>query len=219
MFNRRLLIDSWGKPQTYSILEIHVDEANGGHISSARVEITYDGKSNIANTDNKGIALFSNIPTGTEITYNISKIGYNTASGTWIIDADVEYETEYVVLTKPLPAEDTNLWATTAADEDGFTDTISIMIPAGVNVIYVGGGINSNESGDPCYCGMKSTSKSWFYAAGENSVGATQYIGVTPQKMYRVTVDYGAELSGYGGSAFIRYSQRINAIKPNVLDY
>lgn len=219
MFNRRLLIDSWGKPQTYSILEIHVDEANGGHISSARVEITYDGKSNIANTDNKGIALFSNIPTGTEITYNISKIGYNTASGTWIIDADVEYETEYVVLTKPLPAEDTNLWATTAADEDGFTDTISIMIPAGVNVIYVGGGINSNESGDPCYCGMKSTSKSWFYAAGENSVGATQYIGVTPQKMYRVTVDYGAELSGYGGSTFIRYSQRINAIKPNVLDY
>lgn len=82
----------------------------------------------------------------------------------------------------PLPTTDTDLWATTAADEDGFTDTISIMIPAGVNVIYVGGGINSNESGDPCYCGMKSTSKSWFYAAGENSVGATQYIGVTPQK-------------------------------------
>lgn len=119
----------------------------------------------------------------------------------------------------PLPTTDTDLWATTAADEDGFTDTISIMIPAGVNVIYVGGGINSNESGDPCYCGMKSTSKSWFYAAGENSVGATQYIGVTPQKMYRVTVDYSAELSGYGGSAFIRFSQCINAVKPTVLDY
>lgn len=97
MINRRLLI--WGKPQTYSILEIHVDEADGGHISAARVEIAYDGKSNIANTDNKGIALFSNIPTGTEITYNISKLGYNTASGTWIIDTDVEYETEYVVLS------------------------------------------------------------------------------------------------------------------------
>lgn len=62
MINRRLLI--WGKPQTYSILEIHVDEADGGHISAARVEIAYDGKSNIANTDNKGIALFSNIPSG-----------------------------------------------------------------------------------------------------------------------------------------------------------
>lgn len=97
MINRRLLI--WGKPQTYSILEIHVDEADGGHISAARVEIAYDGKSNIANTDNNGIALFSNIPTGTEITYNISKLGYNTASGTWIIDTDFEYETEYVVLS------------------------------------------------------------------------------------------------------------------------
>lgn len=97
MINRRLLI--WGKPQTYSILEIHVDEADGGHISAARVEIAYDGKSNIANTDNKGIALFSNIPTGTEITYNISKLGYNTASGKWIIPTDVEYETEYVVLS------------------------------------------------------------------------------------------------------------------------
>lgn len=81
------------------MLEIHVDEADGSHISAARVEIAYDGKSNVANTDNKGIALFSNIPTGIEITYNISKLGYNTASGTWIIDTDVEYETEYVVLS------------------------------------------------------------------------------------------------------------------------
>ena len=101
MFNRRLLIDSEGEQQTYSVLEIHVDEADGSHISAARVEIAYDGKSNVANTDNKGIALFSNIPTGIEITYNISQFGYNTASGTWIIDTDVEYETEYVVLSRP----------------------------------------------------------------------------------------------------------------------
>lgn len=75
------------------MLEIHVDEADGSHISAARVEIAYDGKSNVANTDNKGIALFSNIPTGIEITYNISNLGYNTASGTWIIDTDVEMDT------------------------------------------------------------------------------------------------------------------------------
>lgn len=29
MFNRRLLIDSGGKPQTYSALEIHVDTPDG----------------------------------------------------------------------------------------------------------------------------------------------------------------------------------------------
>lgn len=219
MFNRRLLIDSGGKQQTYSVLEIHVDEADSSRISSARVEIAYDGTANMGLTDNKGIALFSNIPTEKEITYYISKAGYNTASGTWIIPADVEYETEYVILTRPLPASDTDLWATTAADEDGFYDTFDISIPAGVNVIYVGGGINGNESGEPCYCGMKSTTKSWFYSAGENSVGATTYVGVTPLKTYRVTVDYGAEASGYGGSAFIRYSQRINGVTPSVSDY
>lgn len=119
----------------------------------------------------------------------------------------------------PLPTIDTDLWSTTAADEDGFTDTISIMIPAGVNVIYVGGGINGNESGEPCYCSMNSISKSWFYSAGGNSVSATTYVGVTPLKTYRVTVDYGAVVSGYGGSAFIRYSQRINGVTPSVLDY
>lgn len=220
MFNRRLLINSGGTPpQTYSVLEVHVDTADGGHISSARVEITYDGKSNTANTDNKGIALFSNIPTGEEISYIISALGYNMASGTWIIDTDVEYETEYVVLTKPLPAEDTNLWSTTAADEGGFYDTFDITIPAGVNVIYVGGGINGSITGEYCYCSMYSSTKTWFSASGEDSAGATKYIGVTPQKKYRITVDYSSEVDGTGGSAFIRYSQRINGITPNVLDY
>lgn len=99
MFNRRLLIDSGGKQQTYSALEIHVDKADGSHISAARVEIAYDGKSNVANTDNKGIAVFYGVPTGTEISYTITAAGYNTASGTWLIDTDVEYETEYVVLS------------------------------------------------------------------------------------------------------------------------
>lgn len=95
---RRSILTAIGG-QTYSVLEIHVDTPEGGHISSARVEIAYDGNSNIRMTDNKGIALFSDIPTGKEITYEITKAGYNAASGTWIIDTDVEYETEYVVLS------------------------------------------------------------------------------------------------------------------------
>lgn len=99
MFNRRLLIDSGGTVQTDSVLEIHVDTPDGGHVRSARVELTYKGESNLANTDNKGIALFYGIPTGTEIAYTITAVGYNAATGTWIIDTDVEYETEYVVLS------------------------------------------------------------------------------------------------------------------------
>ena len=221
MFNRRLLIDSGEEQQTYSVLEIHVDTPDGGHVRVARVEIAYDGKSNVSNTDNKGIAVFYGVPTGTEISYTITAAGYNAATGTWIIDTEVEYETEYVVLTKPLPAEDTNLWSTTAADEGGFYGTFDITIPAGVNVIYVGGGINGDIPGEYCYCSMYSNSstKTWFSASGEDSAGATKYIGVTPQKKYSITVDYGSEVTGTGGSAFIRYSQRINGVTPNVLDY
>lgn len=221
MFNRRLLIDSGREQQTYSVLEIHVDTPDGDHVRSARVELTYNGESNLANTDNKGIAVFYGVPTGTEISYTITAAGYNAATGKWIIPTDVEYETEYVVLTKPLPAEDTNLWSTTAADEGGFYDTFDVIIPAGVNVVYVGGGINGSIVGEPCYCSMYSnfSGKTWFSASGEDSAGATNYIGVTPLKTYRITVDYGSEIDGTGGSAFIRYSQRINAVNPNLTDY
>lgn len=76
--------------------------------------------------------------------------------------------------------------------------------------------------GEPCYCSMYSnfSGKTWFSAMGTDSAAATKYIGVTPLKTYRITVDYGCEIDdGTGGSAFIRYSQRINAVKPNVTDY
>lgn len=99
MFNRRLLIDSGGEQQTYSVLEIHVDTPDGDHVRSARVELTYNGESNLANTDNKGNAVFYGVPTGTEISYTITAAGYNAATGKWIIPTDVEYETEYVVLS------------------------------------------------------------------------------------------------------------------------
>ena len=109
MFNRRLLIDSGGKQQTYSVLEIHVDTPDGNHVRLARVELTYNGESNLANTDNKGIAVFYGVPTGTEISYRITvPAGYKTATGKWIIPTDVEYETKYVVLS-PLVNSDFKL--------------------------------------------------------------------------------------------------------------
>lgn len=109
MFNRRLLIDSGGEQQTYSVLEIHVDTPDGDHVRSARVELTYNGENNLANTDNKGIAVFYGVPTGTEISYTITAAGYNAATGKWIIPTDVEYETEYVVLSPLLPTNETVL--------------------------------------------------------------------------------------------------------------
>ena len=58
MFNRRLLIDSGGSSKLILCLEIHVDTPDGGHVRLARVELTYNGESNLSNTDNKGIAVF-----------------------------------------------------------------------------------------------------------------------------------------------------------------
>ena len=216
MFNRRLLIDSGGKQQTYSVLEIHVDTPDGDHVRSARVELTYNGESNLANTDNKGIAVFYGVPTGTEISYTITAAGYNAASGTWIIDTDVEYETEYVVLTKLLPSEDTTLWYSTEYEYYGEFD---ITIPAGVTVLFIGATVEGGENGEPCHASMQSKTKQWFYVGSEDRADAERYIGVTPLKTYQITVDYGSELCATYGYAFIRYSQRINGVTPNVLDY
>lgn len=81
------------------MLEIHVDTPDGDYVRLARVELTYNGESDLSNTDNKGIAVFYGVPTGTEISYTITAAGYNAATGKWIIPTDVEYDTEYVVLS------------------------------------------------------------------------------------------------------------------------
>lgn len=102
MFNRRLLIDSGGKQQTYSALEILVYTPDGDSVPLARVELTYNGESYLSHTDGKGIAVFYRVPTETEISYTITAAGYNAATGKWIIDTSVEYDTEYVVLSPSL---------------------------------------------------------------------------------------------------------------------
>lgn len=216
MFTRRLLIDSGGEQQTYSALEIHVDTPDGGHVRLARVELTYNGESNLANTDITGIAVFYGVPTGTEISYTITAAGYNAATGKCIIPTDVKYETEYVILTRPLPSEDTNLWY---SNEYVYHGEFDITIPAGVTVLFVGATVEGGESGEPCYASMRSKTKQWFYVGSEDRAEAERYIGVTPLKTYHITVDYDSELGARYGYAFIRYSQRINGVTPNVLDY
>lgn len=216
MFNRRLLIDSGGEQQTYSVLEIHVDTPNGDHVRSARVELTYNGESKLANTDNKGIAVFYGVPTGTEISYTITAVGYNAATGKWIIPTDVEYETEYVTLTISLPSQDTDLWY---SGDSGYYDTVKITIPDGVKVLFVGATVECEEIGEPCYARMESTTKTWFNVGGENRISVERLIGVTPNKTYSVLIDYDSELGVTYGFAFIRYSQRINNLAPTITDY
>ena len=229
MFNRRLLIYSGGEQQTYSVLEIHVDTPDGGHVRSARVELTYNGESNLANTDNKGIAVFYGVPTGTEISYTITAAGYNAATGKWIISTDVEYETEYVVLSPLLPTKETVL-------RKGSTiNAFTITIPPGVKVLkittedtYVNEFVTPNL---PRYIGVtggKTYNMRWA-TVEEGSVPEPEYWEVLVYR-YNSFSDFKQWVSSSAGDAvegtittniqiIMSYSASINGVTPNVLDY
>lgn len=235
MFNRRLLIDSEEEQQTYSVLEIHVDTPDGDHVRSARVELTYNGESNLANTDNKGIAVFYGVPTGTEISYTITAAGYNEATGKWIIPTDVEYETEYVVLSPlvnpepPLPTKETVLW------KGSTLDAFTITIPAGVKVLkittestYVNEFVEPNL---PRYIGVtggKTYNMRWT-TVKEGNIPEPEYWDVQVYR-YNSSSDFKRWVYSYAGEALegamitniqviISYSASINGVTPNVLDY
>lgn len=232
MFNRRLLIDSGGEQQTYSVLEIHVDTPDGDHVRSARVELTYNGESNLANTDNKGIAVFYGVPTGTEISYTITAAGYNAATGKWIIPTDVEYETEYVVLSPlepPLPTEETVLWK--GSNENDFT----ITIPPGVKVLKITTeNTHVNEFVDPNlprYIGVTGgkTYNIRRTVVEEGNIPEPEYWAVLVYRYNSSSVlkqwvasDAGDAVEGTSATdiqIIMSYSASINGVTPDVLDY
>lgn len=229
MFNRRLLIDSGEEQQTYSVLEIHVDTPDGDHVRSARVELTYNGESNLANTDNKGIAVFYGVPTGTEISYTITAAGYNAATGKWIIPTAAEYETEYVVLSPTLPTEETVLWMGSTVND------FTITIPAGVKVLkiatestYVDEFVEPNL---PRYIGVtggKTYNIRWA-TIEEGSVPEPEYWDVLVCR-YNSSSDFKHWVDSYAGDILdgiittnyqiiMSYSASINGVTPDVLDY
>lgn len=76
MFNRRLLLSDSGEIPTYASLEFHVKNSSGSPIRSAQVEVNYNGETNIATTDNKGVAYFE-VQTNILISYTVTSAGYN----------------------------------------------------------------------------------------------------------------------------------------------
>lgn len=232
MFNRRLLIDSGGKPQTYSVLEIHVDTPDYYHVRLARVELTYNGESRLSNTDNKGIAVFYRVPTETEISYTITAAGYNAATGKWIIPTDAEYYTEYVVLSPeqpPLPTKETVLW------KGSTVNAFTITIPPGVKVLkittentYVNEFVEPNL---PRYIGVtggKTYNMRWA-TVEEGTIPEPEYWEVLVLR-YNSSSDFKDWVSSYAGDAvegegtaniqiIMSYSASINGVTPNVLDY
>lgn len=211
------------------MLEIHVDTPDGGYVRSARVKLTYNGESNLANTDNKGIAVFYGVPTGTEISYTITAAGYNAATGKWIIPTDVEYETEYVVLSPSLPTKETVLWKGSAVN------AFTITIPPGVKVLKI-----TTEDTDvnefvvpnlPRYIGVtggKSYNIRWA-VVDEGSIPEPEYWEVLVYR-YNSSSNFKRWVNSFAGDAvegeittsiqvIMSYSASINNITPNVTDY
>lgn len=207
------------------MLEIHVDTPDGDHVRSARVELTYNGERNSANTDNEGIAVFYGVPTGTEISYTITAAGYNAATGKWIIPTDVEYETEYVVLSPSLPTNETVLWK--GSSENAFT----ITIPPGVKVLkittentYVNEFVDPNL---PIYIGVTGgkTYNMGLATVEEGSIPEPEYWAVLVYKYdfkKWVASDAGDAVEGSSVAdtqIIMSYSASINNITPSVTDY
>lgn len=211
------------------MLEIHVDTPDGGHVRSARVKLTYNGESNLANTDNKGTAVFYGVPTGTEISYTVTAAGYNAATGTWIIDTDVEYETEYVVLSPLLPTKETVLW------KGRTVNAFTITIPAGVKVLKItteNAYVNEFLDSDlPKYIGVtggKTYNIRWA-TVEEGNIPEPEYWNVEVYR-YNSSSNFKYWVSAEGGDApdgagtaniqiIMSYSASINNIKPSVTDY
>lgn len=215
MFNRRLLLSDSGGIPTYASLEFHVENSSGSPIRSAQVEVNYNGETNIATTDNKGVAYFE-VQTNILISYTVTSAGYNAKKGTLTVETGTAYKVEYVTLTTPLPSQDTDLWY---SGNSVYYGTVKITIPDGVKVLFVGATVGNRESGNPCYALMESTTKTWFNVDGVDRISVEQLIGVTPNKTYSVLIDYGSELGAPYGFAFIRYSLRINNLNPTKTDY
>lgn len=95
--------------------------------------------------------------------------------------------------------------------------TYSITIPNNVHVVevYAAGSSHHYEEAS---MRVFSTKKYWGESDTGQYVEISEYIGVTPNKQYSVTVDIvppGADIESF----YIRYSPEINNKTPTVTDY
>ena len=99
--------------------------------------------------------------------------------------------------------------------------TKTITIPNGVKVIELYASCNAYDSHfdeSTVSITVSSNNKQWYSNSDIYSVESTEYIGVTPNKQYTVTVVAGGE-DEYQGYFYIKYSPEINNKTPTVYDY
>lgn len=98
--------------------------------------------------------------------------------------------------------------------------TVTITVPAGVKVLKVEGDASHEHEGEvslDVYSvnGKKYWLSSWDYEYTHD----IWYVGVTPNKSYKLKLSTSSESGAESGSVTISYSQSINNQTPKVTDY
>lgn len=121
-----------------------------------------------------------------------------------------------------VPTEETFLINKNIEANDILYEKVSITIPDGVTVLYISSHAESSVGYDD-YVTVEiknlSNQKEWRYRSERFNFYDQWYVGVTPNKTYKLSLYVGAEYKLGGGYLKISYSQSINQKIPNVTDY
>lgn len=82
MLNRRLLVyTSGGGSGPPTTLEFDIDQPGGSSLPGATITISYNDETVTKTADNKGLVVFYEVPTNTDITYTVIASGYADCTG------------------------------------------------------------------------------------------------------------------------------------------
>lgn len=102
MLNRRLLVYTSGRGNTPpTTLEFDIDQPGGSSLPGATVIISYNGETVTKSTDGKGLVVFYEVPTNTDIPYTVIASGYADYTGSVNI-APGEYGWVNVEMAEPV---------------------------------------------------------------------------------------------------------------------
>lgn len=122
-----------------------------------------------------------------------------------------------------VPTEETFLINKNLEANDILYEEVSITIPDGVTVLYISSHaeFGAGYFDDRVTVEIKNLSnqKEWRYRSEGFNFYDDWYVGVTPNKTYKLSLYVGAEYNLDGGYLKISYSQSINQKIPNVTDY
>lgn len=127
-----------------------------------------------------------------------------------------------VELEAIVPTEETFLFNKNIEINDILYEKASITIPDGVTVLYISSYAESSVGYDD-YVTIEiqnlSNQKEWRYRSEIFGFYDIWYVGVTPNKTYKLSLYVGGEYDLDEGYLKISYSQSINQKIPNVTDY